>query len=205
MEPNAYLSLFTVGHSNHDEKAFLDLLLRHQIQVLVDVRSQPYSRYAPHFNSAPLGHLLAVEAIEYVAMGPQLGGRPEEAECYDEEGHVLYRRLAETPRFLEGIGQLGKHMDRGRVAMMCSEEDPSICHRHLLIARVLSQRDLKMGDVKIHHIRGDGRVQSEEDVRSSARGGDARQSMLFAELEQDSWRSVRSVLRKAVQPKSSES
>jgi hypothetical protein len=36
------LILFSIGHSNQPIEAFVDLLVRHGIEVLVDVRSQPY-------------------------------------------------------------------------------------------------------------------------------------------------------------------
>jgi hypothetical protein len=42
------LAVWTVGHSNHEFEEFARLVLRERIEVLVDVRSFPYSRYAPH-------------------------------------------------------------------------------------------------------------------------------------------------------------
>ncbi len=44
--------LFSIGHSNQSIEAFLELLRQHELQVLIDVRSSPYSKYVPHFNSA---------------------------------------------------------------------------------------------------------------------------------------------------------
>ena len=46
--------IYTIGHSNQTLSAFLDLLAGQQIAVLVDIRSQPYSKYAPQFNAAAL-------------------------------------------------------------------------------------------------------------------------------------------------------
>ena len=46
--------LWTIGHSNHPLETFLALLRRHEIEVLVDVRSSPYSGYCPHFNTEQL-------------------------------------------------------------------------------------------------------------------------------------------------------
>ncbi len=43
-------SIYTIGHSNQDMVAFLKLLKDNSIQVVVDVRSAPYSRYVPQFN-----------------------------------------------------------------------------------------------------------------------------------------------------------
>jgi len=47
-------TLFTIGHSNMDLNSFVKLLKDNTIEVLVDVRSNPYSRFASHFNKVML-------------------------------------------------------------------------------------------------------------------------------------------------------
>jgi len=190
-------TLYTIGHSNHDEDHFCALLKQHGIEVLGDVRSQPFSRYTPHFNSEPLQSALAQHGIRYVFLGDELGGRPASEDLYDPEGHVLYHRVAETPAFVHGLHRLQSGMEKYRVAIMCSEEDPAVCHRFLLVTRVL--RD---SGVDVQHIRGDGLLASEDEIRAAA-GCAQRQGVLFAEMEHDSWKSLRSVLPKAPPPTSS--
>jgi uncharacterized protein (DUF488 family) len=181
--------IFTIGHSNHTEEVFLDLLTRHRIDVLADVRSHPYSRYNPHFNRESLQQAVKAAGVRYLFLGEQLGGRPDDPQSYDPAGHVLYWRVAESPVFLEGIERLERGRAEYRVALMCSEEDPAVCHRYLLVSRVLTQRG-----VGVEHIRGDGAAQSQRDVDRASGVG---QGMLFADLERDSWKSLRSVLPKA--------
>jgi uncharacterized protein (DUF488 family) len=183
--------LFTIGHSNHELERLLELLQQHAIEILADVRSQPWSRYSPQFNAEPLKHALRASGIKYLFLGDQLGGRPEGPEFYDEAGYVLYHRIAEAPWFIDGIERLRGGIRKARVALMCSEEDPSTCHRFLLVSRVMSSHD-----VNIQHIRGDGQLQSEEELRA-ATGDHRRQGVLFQEMEQDAWRSIRSVSPKA--------
>ena len=185
--------LFTVGHSNHRLEVFVELLKRHGIQVLVDTRSYPYSRHVPHFNREELSRRLKEEGINYLYLGRELGGRPDEEEFYDEEGHVLYYRLAESPIFLVGIERLEKGIRKYRVAIMCSEENPSICHRHLLVGRVMAQRG-----TKIHHIRGGGAVQADADLPAPTN----EQRSLFDLPEENTWKSLQSVSRRK-QPSSS--
>ena len=48
------LTVYTLGHSDHELAAFLGLLRRHSIALVVDVRSQPYSRWASQFNREAL-------------------------------------------------------------------------------------------------------------------------------------------------------
>jgi uncharacterized protein (DUF488 family) len=186
--------------------AFLALLNKHDIQVLIDVRSNPHSRYVPHFNSPELARSTGGINIQYVFMGKQLGGRPDGEEFYDAEDHVLYGRVAESPLFLKGIERLEEMGKASRVAIMCSEEDPATCHRHLLVGRVLAQRGMNL-----RHIRGDGRVQTAEDLASSDEVPPYEQLALLEELPMNSdrgtnnpWRSLRPVSRRKQQPYSSE-
>ncbi len=192
--------VFTVGHSNHDESGFVQLLQQYQIGVVADVRSQPYTKYATHFNADQIKQVLAGAGIQYVFLGKQLGGRPDGSDFYDTEGHVRYDRVATSPLFLEGIERLEKGIRRFRVTLMCGEENPAECHRNLLVGRVLAERG-----VDVRHIRGDGRLQTQAELEQESGSGDTRQKLLFQELEEQPWRSTRSVLPKPPPPNSSES
>jgi len=113
---------------------------------------------------------------------------------------VLYSRVARSRSFLDGLERLTKGMRKYRIAMMCSEEDPSVCHRHLLVGRVLVERG-----IVLNHIRGDGRIETQAEVESSAKAATTDlQLSLFPEPEVDRWRSLRSVSRKEPRPTSSE-
>jgi hypothetical protein len=184
--------LYTIGHSNHPLDTFLGLLDAHAIQVLVDVRSQPYSKYTPHFESRQLKAAVTAHEILYLYLGKELGGRPDGAEFYDADGYVRYDLVAESPLFLEGLARLEQGIQRYRVAAMCAEEDPAGCHRRLLIGRVLAARG-----TTVLHIRADGSLQPEDefgatDVPRHAGG----QLTLFPDDEVREWKSIRSVLRK---------
>src|SRR5208283_1519313 len=89
----------TIGHSNHPIEILVGLLKDHQVEIVVDTRSQPYSKYSPQFDQAALKTFLAAHNIRYFHMGKELGGRPTGAEFYDSEGHVLYDRVAGSPLF----------------------------------------------------------------------------------------------------------
>ena len=70
-------TIYTIGHSNHESEAFLALLQEHDITLLVDVRSSPYSRYVPQANRETLAHALEAAGIGYRWVGDRLGGKPE--------------------------------------------------------------------------------------------------------------------------------
>lgn len=175
--------LLTIGHSNHSPERFRDLLSQHRIEVLVDVRSWPHSRYVEWADHSRLPALAKEAGAKYLFLGERLGGRPEGEEFYDEEGHVLYFKVASDKRFRTGIERLRRGVERCRLAIMCSEEDPRHCHRRLLVAKVL----LEQG-IAVTHIRGDGRSEAEPGPIDLSEGA------LFDEGEWQ-WRSLRSVSR----------
>ena len=192
-------SFFTIGHSNHAIEAWLELLRRHTVEVVVDTRSSPYSKYVPQFDRDLVQRSLEQAGFRYLFLGAELGGRPENPAYYDSKGHVLYSRLRDDHRFEAAIARLESGMERFRVALLCGEEDPAHCHRRLLIGRVLAERGHTM-----LHIRGDGRLEADETVAAEAGKPlvDA-QPALFAELDEDQWRSTASVLPKKAPENSS--
>jgi uncharacterized protein (DUF488 family) len=192
MEKNSILGprVFTVGHSNHTVEHFLGLLQSQSIQVVVDTRSQPYSKYATQFDYDALRGVLEAAGIGYLYLGRELGGRPEGDEFYDEAGHVLYDRVASTSLFQEGLSRLERGIREYTVALVCAEENPAECHRRLLIGRVLLDRG-----IRVEHIRGEGRVQTEEEVAAEADPSRGQLS-LFQKVEAEPWKSIPSVLRK---------
>ncbi len=94
--------VFTIGHSNHPLEKFLALLERHGVNQAVDVRSTPFSRFAPQFNRKNLAVQLGRARMEYAFLGPELGGRPADPAHYDENGRARYNLMAETPAFQRG-------------------------------------------------------------------------------------------------------
>jgi len=175
-------------------EAFLELLKGPSIDVVVDTRTQPYSAYSPHFTRRPLEDALTATGFKYLFLGKELGGRPEGNEFYDDDGRVLYYQLAETSLFLDGIARLENGMANYRIALLCSEEDPQVCHRQLLVGRVLSRRG-----VVIHHIRGDERIETITPEAAAAK----RAQTFFSFGEDNTWKSLRSVLPKKAPPSSS--
>jgi uncharacterized protein (DUF488 family) len=192
-------SFFTLGHSNHDLETWLGLVRKHEIEVVVDTRSSPYSKYVPQFDKELMQRSLEEAGIRYLFLGAELGGRPANPAYYDAKGRVLYSRLRDDARFQAAIARFESGMERFRVALVCGEEDPAHCHRRLLIGRVLTEHGYTM-----IHIRGDGRLESDAIVATaSGKSLVDAQGELFAEIEEDKWRSTASVLPKKVPASSS--
>lgn len=177
------LHILTVGHSNHTPEHFQELLNRHGVEVLVDVRSWPHSRYVQWADISSLPAVVRESGVKYLFLGKELGGRPEKPDFYDAEGHVLYGKVAGTDAFQAGLARLRRGAGRCRLAIMCSEEDPTHCHRRLLVSKVLLEQGLR-----ISHIRKDGRCETEPGPIDLSAGS------LFDD-EERLWRSSLSVSR----------
>lgn len=173
MSKTQYL-VFTIGHSNHSLEHFIKLLRAHGVDEVVDVRSAPYSRYRPWFNRdsnhdsnyVPLKDALENKGIGYLFMGGELGGRPVDRSCYDDDTRrVVYDRVAETDGFKEGLKQVIRGAYERCIALMCSEKEPLECHRTFLVARNLAQRG-----VVVQHILAEGKLESHDDAMNRLLG-----------------------------------
>jgi uncharacterized protein (DUF488 family) len=168
------MELFTIGHSNHSFDTLIQLLDDNGVMYLVDVRTAPASRYNPQFNRENLERDLPERGIQYAFAGKYLGGRPSDPGCYkkrtlpadgaDYLHEVDYPAVMKREWFIQGIERLLQLADEQTSAIMCSEEDPSQCHRHHLIARYLLKEH---PEVIVRHIRGDGTVFSAASLRGS--------------------------------------
>lgn len=154
------MELFTIGHSVHPIERFIELLTMHGITALCDVRSSPYSRFAPQFNRESLKNELARHHIAYIYLGSELGPRSSNQNCY-EGGKVQYNLIAGTDLFQQGLRRLRKGMESYRIALMCAEKDPVVCHRMILICR-----NLRDADIRIGHILEDGAIEDNHDAEA---------------------------------------
>lgn len=109
------MELLTIGHSNHSFDRFLSLLKQHEITMLVDVRSQPFSRFR-HFQRDALIHGVRDNGVDYRFGGNVLGGKG--------------RTLVTSRLFISKMDTvLGMIAEGQRVVLMCSEGKPAACHR----------------------------------------------------------------------------
>ena len=147
-------TIFSIGHSNHSIDKFLSLLKDSKINMVVDVRSAPFSRMFPQFNQEPLKKSLSDNAIGYSFLGDQIGGRSNDPDDY-LDGQVMYKSLARKEAFNSGISRLREGSVKYQIAIMCSEKEPLDCHRTLLVSEALAE-----SGVVVHHIHADGKVET---------------------------------------------
>jgi uncharacterized protein (DUF488 family) len=176
--------VYTIGHSNHSIEKFLELLARHSIEAVADVRSHPHSRFNPQFSLKRLRASLEDAEVAYLFLGRELGARSDDPALV-VDGKVDYGRLARTPRFQDGLARVAAAAAAARVALLCAERDPLECHRAILVCPELAARG-----VDAQHIREDGRLESRTELETRLlaavdREEEHRTGDLFPELRAD--------------------
>ena len=157
--------VYTVGHSDHPPEVLVKLLAEAGIEILVDVRSHPSSRWVTHANPRDLKRVLNTAGIEYVFLGDALGGRPDLPDQVGTPIRAKYESIQRSQAFQQGLDRLFEALRKSKVCIMCAEEDPSSCHRNLLVGDALRLRG-----VQVLHIRGTGLIQTDKDLRKEKAG-----------------------------------
>lgn len=160
--------IYSIGYGNRPVADLIAILKEHKIDFVVDVRSIPASKYNPAYNKNALAAALDEQGIRYVFMGDTLGGRPKDQSCY-VDGKVDYSRCKDATWFKGGMGRLKTAWEKKlRVAVMCSESKPEMCHRSKLIGQELA----KIG-IEMVHIDEKAKIKSQTDVISMLVGESA--------------------------------
>lgn len=120
-------TVFSIGHSNRAYSEYLKVLKDNNIDVIVDIRTFPRSRFCPHFNRKRLEESLGKENIKYLFKGNNLGG------------------LGDNENYEETIDELVDLSTQGkRVCVMCSEKDYKKCHRYEMLTPSFEERGLEV-------------------------------------------------------------
>lgn len=127
--------IYTLGSSNRSPEEFLGLLEAFAIQVVIDVRRFPTSRFE-HFRQQNLAALLSEKGIGYLYLGTELGG-------YRSGG---YEAFMASGQFMDGLERLEESAKAKKAVILCAERLPWRCHRRF-ISRQLLQRGWRVSHV----------------------------------------------------------
>lgn len=146
--------LYTIGYGNRNIRAFIQLLQKYEIDILVDVRTNPFSRYNPDFTAKKLELHLINNDFKYLFLGFELGGKPSDLDCYTNN-EVDYEKIQNKDFFRSGIDELINLSNTGlKIAIMCAEQSPLHCHRKSLIGDYMKANHA----FNILHIDRDGSI-----------------------------------------------
>lgn len=151
-------TLYTIGYSCHTLDSFIMVIKRYNINAIADVRSQPFSKYKPEFNSNTLSIALKGKGISYVFLGEECGARIKDITCYIN-GKADYSRIAASELFNKGLDRIVFGLSKFNIALLCAEKDHLMCHRTILICRNLRNRVFK-----INHILCTGQIETQAEA-----------------------------------------
>jgi uncharacterized protein (DUF488 family) len=125
--------IYTIGYQGRSIDQFLHILIKEKINTLVDIRYNPWSmKYG--FKKNTLQNLCNKLRIEYQHI-PDLGipGNLREKLETDKDYKNLFERYKiHLENHQKHIDFLKEQSKKKRLALMCFEEDPKYCHRHIL-------------------------------------------------------------------------
>jgi len=121
--------IYTIGYGGiHDLLLFVKALQQENINVILDVRSVPYSKYHTPYNKENLKSVLNGVGIAYLWKGDAIGG------------------LQDGKKIDKGVERLIPILKNSKknIAVMCAEKDPDKCHRGYQITPVLLRNGIEV-------------------------------------------------------------
>ena len=133
--------IYTLGTDRRSEEDFIEILLAYYIQLVIDVRRFPTSKFQT-FRKGNLENLLRKEGIEYHFLGAELGG-------FRKGGYTSY---IITDNFSKGVDLLENIAITKPSVIICAERLPWKCHRKWI------SRELHKRGWEVEHIIDKGKV-----------------------------------------------
>lgn len=113
--------VYTLGTSTRTLEEFIALLKHLGVEVVVDVRRFPSSRFE-YFRKEELARSLPETGIDYGYLGGELGG-------YRRGGYQAFLASEEFKRGLEKLERIAREK---KIAIVCAERLPWRCHRRFI-------------------------------------------------------------------------
>lgn len=141
--------LFTIGYEGRSLEAFMNVLVRNDVHLLCDVRKNPISRKFG-FTKDRLEQTTKVMGIKYLHL-PSLGIESAKRRSLDTQADYFtlfdeYEK--ELPHRKPQLDSLYKQLcSNARIALMCFEKEPEMCHRHVIRDYLCSEHPIRSIDL----------------------------------------------------------
>jgi len=154
------VDLYTIGYSSFDVRQMTGVLIDYGINLIIDVRSLPYSTHYPNYNKETLEHFLKENFIYYRNYAQEFGAQQIEKQFFADEGFLDFELFTKSENFLQGFKKVQANIDmKFTIALMCAEKDPAECHRAIMITRVFSREGFS-----IKHILSDKSYETQDSI-----------------------------------------
>lgn len=145
--------VYTLGYWGRDPNDFMGLLRLLRVELVVDIRRWPSSRYSSFYNKDVLEKSLGEVGVGYVWLGEELGGYRRlgvdviddgSARCFKSMGFTAYAQyMLNSPKAREALARLEEEVKKKKTVIICREARPWACHRKL-VSDWLLHRGLKV-------------------------------------------------------------
>lgn len=115
-------TILSLGHSNRKLEEFMAILKNNKVEVIIDARTHPFSRFCPHYSKNALWRALEVENILYLWRGNSIGGKGLNVGYEDT---------------IDEVSDIAK---KKKTCLLCAEKDFKKCHRHTMLAPSFEKR-----------------------------------------------------------------
>lgn len=130
--------IFTIGYEGKDIDAFLNILIKNEITLLIDVRKNAFSMNFS-FTKNKLMNYLEKTGIKYIHT-PELGidGELRESLSTMNDYQNLFKQYEATTLIdnYEYVKRIAKWGEEKRVALMCFEANKNMCHRGVIANQI---------------------------------------------------------------------
>lgn len=151
--------IYTIGYSCFNIEDFIEILKINKISCLVDVRSNPYSKFHVDYNKNNLQNILKNNGIIYRNYKVEFGARQEDLQYYTD-GYLDFFKYTKSKSFMKGVKKIEAGMKMNYTfVFMCAEKDPITCHRNIMVARKFHT----LGYL-VKNIISDGSYELQEDI-----------------------------------------
>jgi len=124
--------VYFLGTSNRSIEEFLGILKKYSINLVVDVRRFPTSKFE-HFKKENLKEALLKNNIKYIYLGKELGG-------YRPQGYEVYTNTAEFKKAMEFLKELSKE---NALCIICAEKNSLSMPSEFYFQRISKRKRVK--------------------------------------------------------------
>jgi uncharacterized protein (DUF488 family) len=151
--------IYTIGYSCFKIDDFVNVLKKYNINCVVDVRSNPNSKFYTDYNYNELENTLKEHNILYRNYKKEFGAQQENTKYY-RNGYLDFESFCMSEAFREGMRKIEAGIELKYIfVLMCAEKDPIKCHRTLMIAN-----EFHKSGYKINNILFDGTIETQESI-----------------------------------------
>ncbi len=137
--------LISIGYQGRTINDLIDLLLKEEVEQLIDIRENPYSR-RKEFSKNALSKQLEDAGIKYIHI--KQAGNPYRMEANLGLEQCLNRYYAYLQENKDILSEVDAALRERTSAFLCYEREHQMCHRSVLI-RALEENGGELNIVKI--------------------------------------------------------